>query len=182
MRVRKDGLMATTETNNARDIVLLKDAGALLAISPYNGIIWHDSELAKGALVWRPTAEGGDLVLRGAMLRGETEEVLRDARRDVRILHVTHSPPEFVRSLEEGDVRGAVNRLLAVEKRARWSPPHSLRLLPRRILARARRKFSAARGNPQRSYEPVIVVAKPPITEGEEAVPTSSEEHSACRL
>ena len=171
--------MATTETDSARDIVLLRDAGALLAISPHGGIVWHDSELAKGTLVWQPTAEGGDLVLSGAMLRGETEEVTRDARRDVRILRVTHSPPAFVRLLEEGDVQGAVNHLLEVEKQTQWSPPHSLRLLLRRIRARVRRKFSAARGNPPLSYKPVIVVAEAPTKEGEEAVSTSSEEHSA---
>lgn len=173
--------MAAAEPNSARDIVLLSDAGALLAISPHSGIVWHDSELAEGTLVWRPTSEGGDLVLRGARLLGETDEVSRDARRDVRILHVTHSPAEFVRLLGEGDVQGAVNHLLEVEKQARWSPPHSLRLLLRRIRARVRRKFSAARGNPQLSHKLVIVAAKAPIRAGEETVSTSSEEHSVRR-
>lgn len=170
--------MATVETDSARDIVLLRDAGALLAISPHSGIVWHDSELAEGTLVWRPTNEGGDLVLRGARLLGETDEVTRDARRDVRILQVTHSPAEFVRLLGEGDVQGAVNHLLEVEKQARRSLPHPLRLFLRRIRARIRGKLSAARGNLPFSYKPVIVVAKAPIEAGEEAVSTSSEEHS----
>lgn len=171
--------MDTTEANSARDVVLMRDAGALLAISPHSGIIWHDSEVAEGTLVWRLTDTGGELVLRGGRILGETGDVTKDARRDVVILHVTHSPPEFVRLLGDGDVRGAVKHLLEVEKQVQQS---QLQLFPRRIRSRVRRMISAARGRPPLSYKPVIVVTQASTKEDKGDVSTSSEEHSARRL
>ena len=179
--VVKDRPMAATEASRAADKVLLRDAGALLVIGPFGGIVWHDSELAEGALVWRPTATGGELVLRGARLRGETDEVVRGGRREVRILHVTQSPPAFVSSLEDGDVSGAVGHLVEAVKQVRRPPPHSLRLLLRRIRARVRRIYAAARGRPAPTYQPVIV-ARTSIEESEEAVSDSSQDQSTRHL
>ena len=169
--------MVATEANRADDKVLLRDAGALLVIGPFGEIVWHDSELAEGVLVWRPTTTGGELVLRDARLRGVTG----DSHRDVRVLHVTHSPPAFIRALEDGDVSGAVGHLLEAVKQTQESPPPPLRLLLRRIRSRCRRMYAAARGRPAPIYQPVIV-ARTSIKEGEGAVSDSSEDHSARRL
>ena len=175
--VEKDRPMAATEASRAADKVLLRDAGALLVIGPFGEIVWHDSELAEGALVWRPTPTGGELVLRDARLRGAT----RDGHRDVRVLHVTHSPPAFIRALEAGDVSGAVDHLLEAVKQTQEYPSNPLRLLLRRIRARGRRIYAAARGRPVPTYQPVIV-ARASIKESEEAVSDSSQDQSTRHL